>query len=303
MPPLRPGRYHVIVRPDIFNQVFEEENEANNRGLSAGTLGVTVDQLQLDVPLATTLSTGQDRLYQITVPQGQTLQIQLSTAAADAANELFAKFLADYPLDPRNPQILLLMNRKSVHEKKWDEAIGNWRRIVSKYPKTDQASTAQYSIAVTLETELGKLEEALEEYRKVTWGRAQSDARQAVVRLKMPREGVCRFTDRIRGSMEFEWAREQDHVIQRADGSCLYHLASVVEVAELLRADRVRHGIGMGLYPIPCRAQSQAGQFRTGQRHHRVLAAVAEKDRGVPVGRACLLTQARADGQVGWTGP
>ena len=29
--------------------------------------------------------------------------------------------------------------------------------------------------------------------------------------------------------MEFEWAQEQDHVIQRADGTCLYHLASVVD--------------------------------------------------------------------------
>ncbi|HIE92485.1 MAG TPA: glutamate--tRNA ligase, partial [Acidobacteria bacterium] len=28
---------------------------------------------------------------------------------------------------------------------------------------------------------------------------------------------------------EFEWALEQDHVVQRADGSCLYHLASAVD--------------------------------------------------------------------------
>jgi glutamyl-tRNA synthetase len=49
----------------------------------------------------------------------------------------------------------------------------------------------------------------------------------------MPREGVCRFTDLIRGEMEVEWAREQDHVIQRADGSCLYNLASVVDDAEM----------------------------------------------------------------------
>jgi len=29
--------------------------------------------------------------------------------------------------------------------------------------------------------------------------------------------------------MAFDWALEQDHVIQRADGSCLYHLASTVD--------------------------------------------------------------------------
>ena len=45
----------------------------------------------------------------------------------------------------------------------------------------------------------------------------------------MPRDGVCRFRDLVRGDVEFHWAQEQDHVIQRADGSCLYHLANVVD--------------------------------------------------------------------------
>lgn len=57
----------------------------------------------------------------------------------------------------------------------------------------------------------------------------RAEGRSAVVRLKMPREGVCRFTDLVRGEVEFAWENEQDHVIQRADGSCLYHLASVVD--------------------------------------------------------------------------
>ncbi len=59
--------------------------------------------------------------------------------------------------------------------------------------------------------------------------RFEAEGRQAVVRLKMPRDGACRFRDLIRGDVEFQWAREQDHVIQRTDGSCLYHLASVVD--------------------------------------------------------------------------
>lgn len=69
--------------------------------------------------------------------------------------------------------------------------------------------------------------------------RFESEGRQGVVRLKMPREGVCRFTDLIRGEMEFEWAREQDHVIERADGTCLYHLANVVDDYEM----RISHVI------------------------------------------------------------
>ncbi len=57
----------------------------------------------------------------------------------------------------------------------------------------------------------------------------EAEGRSAVVRLKMPREGKCLLNDLIRDSVEFEWAAEQDHVIQRADGTCLYHLASVVD--------------------------------------------------------------------------
>ena len=71
--------------------------------------------------------------------------------------------------------------------------------------------------------------------------RFEADGRQAVVRLKIPREGQCAFSDRIRGDVVFDWAAEQDHVIQRADGSCLYHLASVVddhdfEITHVIRA-------------------------------------------------------------------
>ena len=99
------------------------------------------------------------------------------------ANKLFAEFLAKYPLDARNPAILLLMNQQNVAEEKWDEAISAWRRLVSKYPGTNQASRAQFLIGDTLEQKLGKLEEALEEYRKVTWGSAAGDAQQAAARL------------------------------------------------------------------------------------------------------------------------
>jgi len=72
--------------------------------------------------------------------------------------------------------------------------------------------------------------------------RFEAEGRKSVVRLKMPREGFCQFDDLIRGTVRVEWALEQDHVIQRADGSCLYHLASVVddhdmEITHVIRAE------------------------------------------------------------------
>ena len=54
---------------------------------------------------------------------------------------------------------------------------------MSKYPETAESSLAQFSIADTLERKLGKLEEALEEYRKLTWGPSAGDARAAIARL------------------------------------------------------------------------------------------------------------------------
>lgn len=70
----------------------------------------------------------------------------------------------------------------------------------------------------------------------------EAEGRSGVVRLKMPREGKLTIADQIRGNVEFDWAREQDHVIQRIDGTCLYHLASVVddfdfEISHVIRAE------------------------------------------------------------------
>jgi len=72
--------------------------------------------------------------------------------------------------------------------------------------------------------------------------RFESEGRKSVVRLAMPREGACRFHDRIRGDMAVEWATETDHVIQRTDGSCLYNLANVVDdhdmrITHVIRAE------------------------------------------------------------------
>ncbi len=60
----------------------------------------------------------------------------------------------------------------------------------------------------------------------------ERQGRSAVVRLKMPREGKCEFEDLVRGEMSFDWINEADHVIQRANGSSLYNLASVVDDIE-----------------------------------------------------------------------
>jgi glutamyl-tRNA synthetase len=72
--------------------------------------------------------------------------------------------------------------------------------------------------------------------------RFEAAGRRGVVRLKMPTEGTLLIDDLVRGRVAFEWQREQDHVVMRADGSCLYHLASVVDdhamgITHVIRAE------------------------------------------------------------------
>ena len=92
MPPATPGEYRVIARTDIFNQIYEREFDSNNALASAETLDVTVQPLQLGVPYDTTLSTGQSRLFQVTVPHDQTLRVSLSSEAEGSANEIFLRY-------------------------------------------------------------------------------------------------------------------------------------------------------------------------------------------------------------------
>jgi glutamyl-tRNA synthetase len=72
--------------------------------------------------------------------------------------------------------------------------------------------------------------------------RFEDEGRVGVIRLKTPHEGKLVIDDLVRGRVEFDWTTEQDHVIQRADGSCLYHLASVVDdhdmaISHVIRAE------------------------------------------------------------------
>ena len=93
LPSVTPGEYHIIVRADIYNQISLPQGVpvSSKTTASADLLTVAVDSLQLGVPYPTTLSTDQERLLQVTVPQGATLQVSLNSAAANSANEIFIK--------------------------------------------------------------------------------------------------------------------------------------------------------------------------------------------------------------------
>ncbi len=93
MPSLAPGQYHIFVRTDIFDQLSLPPGvpESSKTTASAGLLTVAVDSLTLGVPYSTMLSSGQQRLLQVTVPAGATLQVAVSSNAPGAANEIYIK--------------------------------------------------------------------------------------------------------------------------------------------------------------------------------------------------------------------
>ncbi len=91
LPPLAEGSWHVIVRPDIYDNVGQNNNPA--LATAAGNaINVTVPALTLGTPVSTTLSTGQYLVYKITVAAGQTLAVNLNSTATTGNNEVYIKY-------------------------------------------------------------------------------------------------------------------------------------------------------------------------------------------------------------------
>ncbi|MBO3704008.1 MAG: hypothetical protein J5W83_15990, partial [Candidatus Accumulibacter sp.] len=107
LPPLKEGNWRLIVRPDLYNEVFEgaisgpgtgaegmnlPPGEANNRSASGSSVQVGVPRMQVGTPLQTTLSPGQERLYKVAVAAGETLRVSLTASADDGHNELYLRY-------------------------------------------------------------------------------------------------------------------------------------------------------------------------------------------------------------------
>lgn len=132
----------------------------------------------------------------------------------EEARSLWMTFLNKYPLDARASSILLQFGQMKfdeaveAHQQRvadairsggspqdvnvdetgielYEQAIADWRRLVVKYPGSGEASRAAFLIGSTLEDKLGRLDEALESYRRVT-GELESKAQPRIARLTTP---------------------------------------------------------------------------------------------------------------------
>ncbi len=111
------------------------------------------------------------------------------------ARKLWEAFLARYPLDARAAAIMLEFGLMNHEQEKFDGAIADWTQLVSKYPGTEESSRGQYLIGLTYEEKLGKFDEALTAYRKLTWGQFAPRAAERISRLT--RQELAIETERV----------------------------------------------------------------------------------------------------------
>lgn len=73
------------------------------------------------------------------------------------------------------------------------------------------------------------------------WKKKLEDGEPYVVRMKIPEGNVIRFTDAIRGNVEFKGMEVDDQILMKSDGFPTYHLANVVD-DHLMEIDLVIRG-------------------------------------------------------------
>lgn len=114
----------------------------------------------------------------------------------DEVRTAWAVFLQKYPLDRRAAEIMYQLGALSYQEQErrektgeatdWQEPIIQWRKTVSKFPKTVESGHAQFMIGLTLEEKTKDLEAAIEEYRKLTWSDWANSAHAQLAALRGP---------------------------------------------------------------------------------------------------------------------
>ncbi len=72
-------------------------------------------------------------------------------------------------------------------------------------------------------------------------GAREAAGETPVVRMKIPSEGACRFTDWVYGEVEIPWDSVDMQVVMKADGMPTYHMANVVD-DHLMKITHVARG-------------------------------------------------------------
>ena len=110
-------------------------------------------------------------------------QIGVTLLAAEKHEEAvnaFDAFQAKHPLDERVRQIMFIHGQIHAHKSEHQRAIADWEKLVGKFPNAEESSLALFRIGQTYELRLGDLENALESYRRLTWGSWHARAQEVI---------------------------------------------------------------------------------------------------------------------------
>ncbi|GAB1542484.1 hypothetical protein NUACC21_51580 [Scytonema sp. NUACC21] len=94
LPGVTPGDYRIIVRTDVYNEVYEGVNggETNNLKASADTFKVNAEEIKLNIAKSTTLRKQQERLFELDITEvGQTIRIT-TDGTEGTGNEIYIGF-------------------------------------------------------------------------------------------------------------------------------------------------------------------------------------------------------------------
>lgn len=108
----------------------------------------------------------------------------------DSLRESVEAYQKEYPLDGKIPHLQLMLGNTEQSIHRYANAIQIWRDIATRYPNSDVASNALFSIASCTEKDLGDLEKAIDFYQEVTFGQCQGFAQNQIKKLKEIRLSV-----------------------------------------------------------------------------------------------------------------
>jgi hypothetical protein len=121
---------------------------------------------------------------------------KLNEKKYNEAENIWNTFLTNHPLDPRSRKILFTLgqiqyqeglNTKARDKKQaadwFARAIISFKKLIAKYPGTEESSLAQLRVGEIQEQELGDFETALKTYRALNWGSSAQEAGSRVSRM------------------------------------------------------------------------------------------------------------------------
>lgn len=242
LPAVNLGNYFVIVRTDIRNRVIET-SEANNVGISGGTTIVDVPELQLGVPLSTTLVTKQERYYKFNSPANETVRVTLD-GQDGSSNELYTRFglmasrnsydfLFDRPYEPDQRILIPNTNAGTYYNLIRSENVpNNLADVEDRQVKRQETKLIDSKQAVNAENVTVKAEIVPFSVTKVFPSRGGN---------------AGKVTVKIEGS-KFEW--HSKIILKNAAGAIVINQEGIFTDPTKLRAQLDLRGVPAGQYSI-----------------------------------------------------